>query len=231
MQCAITQLKGWGGKSGRTVFIALAFSIAIMSGCATSGKVEQEAADSNPAVPEETTVERLSDGREGFIIREPPIEDSDLHSEFQQAITLMDEGADEEAIELFEKLIARFPGLTAPHINVSMAYRHTDQTEAAEEHLKTALELVPAHPVASNEYGLLLRRSGRFKEARIIYERSLERFPGYLPVRKNLGILCELYLDDPGCALEQYEIYSEVRPEDKEIKTGIADLRLRSKID
>ncbi|HKL48810.1 MAG TPA: hypothetical protein VJ882_04065, partial [Desulfuromonadales bacterium] len=62
MQGAITQLKGWGEKSGRTVFIALAFSMAIISGCATSGKVEQEVADSNPAVPEETTVERLSDG-------------------------------------------------------------------------------------------------------------------------------------------------------------------------
>ncbi|HKL48201.1 MAG TPA: tetratricopeptide repeat protein, partial [Desulfuromonadales bacterium] len=107
----------------------------------------------------------------------------------------------------------------------------TDRTEAAEKHLKAALQLVPAHPVASNEYGLLLRRTGRFTEARAIYERSLERFPGYLPVRKNLGILCELYLGDPGCALEQYEIYSEARPEDKEIETGIADLRLRSKID
>jgi Tfp pilus assembly protein PilF len=127
-----------------------------------------------------------------------------------------------------EQVVQRSPGVTAPYIDIAMAYRQVGKLEQAEKYLKTALELVPGHPVASNEYGLLLRRSGRFGEARQIYEEALTRFPEYLPIRKNLGILCDLYLKDQACALEQYRIYSEARPENEAIKLWIASLKLPS---
>ena len=60
-----------------------------------------------------------------------------------------------------------------------------------------------------------------------MYEKVIARFPNYYPAHKNLGILCDLYLDDPAGALEHYEIYSEAKPEDKQIKMWIADLRTR----
>jgi len=134
---------------------------------------------------------------------------------------------DGQAIDLLEKVIEKSPGVTAPYIDIAIAYQHIGKPEKAEEHLKTALRLVPDHPVASNEYGVLCRKTGRFADARAIYEKAIARFPDYYPVHRNLGILCDLYLNDPVCALEHYEIYSAAMPEDKQIKLWIADLRAR----
>jgi hypothetical protein len=61
-----------------------------------------------------------------------------------------------------------------------------------------------------------------------MYESAVARFPKYYPLHRNLGILCDLYLNDPECALEHYEIYSEAMPEDRQVKLWIADLRARS---
>jgi Tfp pilus assembly protein PilF len=132
-----------------------------------------------------------------------------------------------QAVDLLEKVIEQSPGVTAPYINIAIAYTHLGKLEKAEVHLKTALSLVPEHPVASNEYGLLCRKTGRFTEARAVYEKSITRFPDYYPLHRNLGILCDLYLNDLPSALEHYEIYSEARPDDKQVKLWIADLRAR----
>lgn len=207
---------------------ALAVLLLLLAGCATTGKVvEPLPARERPIAIEGPTVTRLENGREGFMIKETPTMDSESRSDFTEALGLMEEGEYEKAVELLDKVIERSPGVTAPYINRAMACRQTGEKDRAEDSLKKALELVPEHPVASNEYGLLLRQGGRFDEARTIYEKALETFPEYFPVRKNLGILCDLYLNDQTCALEHYEIYSKAKPDDEQVKIWIADLRLR----
>jgi tetratricopeptide (TPR) repeat protein len=153
--------------------------------------------------------------------------DAESRRDFEQAVVMMNEGAFDRAIVLLEQVIEAAPNATAPYINLAQAQIRLGQLEQAEGHLQTALRLVPDHPVAGQEYGLLLRKTGRFAEARTIYEKTLSTFPEYFPVRRNLGILCDLYLSDLACALEQYEIYSAAAPEDEQVKIWIADLRLR----
>ncbi len=153
--------------------------------------------------------------------------DAQSRDDFARAVGMLKAGDNEGAIGLLEKVIERSPGVTAPYIDIAQAYERVNKLEQAEQHLKTALGLVPAHPVASNEYGLLLRRTGRFAEARAVYEKTLAAFPEYLPARRNLGILCDLYLNDQTCALDQYEIYSKAIPGDAQVKMWVADLRLR----
>jgi Tfp pilus assembly protein PilF len=196
--------------------------LALSSGCVTSVKVKSE-----PVINQGTTVARLQDGRQGFVIRENSSMDAESRGEFERAVALMNKGENDKAIELLAKVIERSPGVTAPYINIAVAYMRTNNVELAEQHLQSALGLVPDHPVASNEYGLLLRKGGRFKEAREIYEKALASFPDYLPVHRNLGILCDLYLNDPECALKQFEIYSEGMPADAQVKIWIAELRMR----
>ncbi len=213
-----------GEGKRQAAVLALILATAILAGCATGGKSRPPI--SAPAT-EGLRVERLEEGREGFVIVETPRMSPESRSDFERAVALLKAEEYLRAAELLEKLIESSPGVTAPYINAAIAYRHLENPERAEAHLKEALKLIPQHPAANNEYGLMLRKTGRFAEARDVYEKTLETFPDYYPVRRNLGILCDLYLSDPQCALEQYEIYSEAVPDDERVRMWVADLRMR----
>ena len=208
-------------------FLIQVMVLLVLAGCATDGKVKPALVVQKPSVGKGFSVKRLENGREGFIIMEVSQMDEASRRIFERAVILMNDQEYGQAIDLLEKVIEQSPGVTAPYINMAIACQHSGKLEQAEEHLKTALDLVPEHPVACNQYGLLYRQTGRFAEARAIYERALSVFPNYYPVHRNLGILCDLYLNDLACALAHYEIYSEARPQDKQIKAWIADLRIR----
>jgi len=212
-----------GGKAKATP-VADEASVAMLPsvGAAKAGPVVE-----NPPVVTGPSVAKLEDGREGFIITEVPTVDEGSRRDFERAVALLTDQDYGQAIDLLEKVIERSPGVTAPYIDIAIAYLHVGKPELAEKHLQTALALVPGHPVACNEYGLLFRKAGRFAEARAMYEEATRRFPDYAPAHKNLGILCDLYLDDPACALDQYEIYSNGRPEEEQVKLWIKDLRAR----
>ncbi len=207
-------------------FAVLAMALPVFAGDATGGKVEATVAH-EPSAVKGPSVARLDDGREGFIITEVPTMDEASRGDFDRAVAMLKDQDYNGAIGLLEKVIERSPGATAPYIDIAIAYQRIGKPERAEGHLQTALTLFPGHPVACNEYGLLYRKTGRFAEARAIYEKAIERFPDYYPAHKNLGILCDLYLNDPACALEHYEIYGKSRPEDAQVTLWIADLRAR----
>ena len=192
-----------------------------------NGKVKPTTVSEESSLDKGFTVAQLEDGRQGFIITEVPQMDEVSRKDFERAIAMMEDQDYGQAIDILGKIIEKSPGVTAPYINIAIAYRLIGKPEKAEEPLKAALQLVPDHPVASNEYGLLCRKAGRFADARTIYENAIARFPDYYPLHRNLGILCDLYLDDLANALEHYEIYSEAKPEDKQVKVWIADLRAR----
>ena len=227
MQRMHTEMSRWSEARSYPLSLVLAVALTILAGCATEGKVKPTPVAQMPSAFKGPLVTRLEDGREGFIITEVPRMDEASRKDFEQAVAMLNDQDYGRAVDLLEKVIEQSPGVTAPYINVAIAYTHIGKLEKAEAHLKKALSLVPEHPVACNEYGLLCRRSGRFAEARAVYEKSITRFPNYFPLHRNLGILCDLYLNDPACALEHYEIYSAARPEDKQVKLWIADLRAR----
>jgi Tfp pilus assembly protein PilF len=147
--------------------------------------------------------------------------------DFDRAVRMMEDEEYEQAADILEQVIEKSPGVSAPYINLAIACRHLNDMERAEEYMKKAMDLFPGHPLACNEYGQLLRRTGKFNESRAVYEKGIAGFPNYYPLHKNLAILCDLYLNDLPCALEHYEIYSQAMPEDEQVKLWIADLRLR----
>ena len=152
---------------------------------------------------------------------------SDVQKTFDQALQLLQQEQYDDAITLLNTVIEREKRLTAPYINLAMAYRQKGDDKQAEENLLKALAIDNTQPVANNELGIIYRKQGRFADAKNVYTNALTEYPDYLPVIKNLGILCDLYLRDAQCALEQFETYREQVPDDKTIEIWIADLKTR----
>jgi Tfp pilus assembly protein PilF len=151
----------------------------------------------------------------------------EARADFDAAMARMNAQEYQQGIDLLGKVIAQVPNSPAPYINRAIAHTKIGNLKPAEDDLKRALELEPGNPVANNEYGLLYRKTGRFSEARQLYESLLVKYPYYPLVHKNLGILCDLYLRDYDCALREYEAYSHATPEDKNIKIWITDVQRR----
>lgn len=154
--------------------------------------------------------------------------DSSVQAQFDQSLALLKSGDYDAAINLLNNVVSVEQRLAAPYVNLGMAYARKNDHVHAEEYLRKAVDIDLGHPVANNELGMLYRKLGRFDDARHAYENALAPHPEYLPARRNLGILCEIYLRDVDCALQQYERYLEYVPDDKTVTIWIADIKRRA---
>jgi Flp pilus assembly protein TadD len=163
----------------------------------------------------------------GFTITESVTVSESVRMDYERALVLLEQGQEAQGIALLETVVATAPGISGPRIDLGVAMHRTGDLESAEKHLLSALELTPDHPVVHNELGIIYRKTGRFAESRRSYEAALAVYPGYHHARRNLGVLCDLYLADLECALASYEAYMQTVPGDDQASMWIADLRNR----
>lgn len=154
--------------------------------------------------------------------------DVDVTDKFNHAVELINENKYDEAIKLLIEVTSRTNKHSAPYVNLGIAYLKTGKIVEAEESLLKAFKINPDHPVTNNELGMVYRKSGRFAEAKNSYERVIKKYPEFLPARKNLGILCDLFMDDLGCAIEHYEAYLNIKQDEKNVQIWLTDLKRRA---
>jgi tetratricopeptide (TPR) repeat protein len=207
----------------------LTLFLSIGSAHATQRTVTSELTTTNePVAPAAALVNAEQDPGRFTITESVPVTD-EVRADYEAAVRMLEKEQYESGIALLLKVTEQAPALTAPYINLGMAYARTGDLDRAEASLNKALELNPHHPVASNELGLVQRRKGEFAKARASYEAALAQLPDFHYAHRNLAILCDLYLGDYTCAMEHYEAYRRIVPDDAEVAKWIADLRNRAK--
>jgi Flp pilus assembly protein TadD len=164
----------------------------------------------------------------GFTLIEDARVEGDVRVDYDRALDLLARGNSTEGIALLETVAAAAPNLSAPRISLAIAHHRLDDLEAAEQHLLQALSINPDHPIALNELGIVYRKTARFAEARQQYEAALAVYPGYHYARRNLAVLCDLYLADLECALSNYEAYMATVLSDDEAAMWLKDVRYRA---
>lgn len=180
----------------------------------------------SPNAPAPSHLEIAPEG--GFAITQDVRVGVTARTAFERGVRELEANQAAAAIEAFLEVTEAAPQVAAAHINLGIAYGKLADWEDARLSLGQAVSLSPRHPVAHNELGIALRHLGRFEEARDHYESALDVAPEFHPARRNLAILCDLFLEDTACALNHYERYAASVPSDPNIKIWVTDLQRRS---
>ncbi len=147
---------------------------------------------------------------------------------FDDAARALRAGKNDEAERGFRALAQASPELGGPHANLGVIYRQAGKLPEAAAEFEQAVKLNPKQPIYFNQLGVTYRQQGQFTKAREAYERAITLDASYAAPHLNLGILCDLYLNDSARALEFYGRYLALSPNgDATVAKWVADLKNR----
>ena len=127
------------------------------------------------------------------------------------------EGKTKEAEADFQQMEQNYPSLAEPSVNLAIVLRGAGDLEGASAALQRATTRAPDYALAWNELGLVRRSLGKFDDARMAYGKAISNGASYAPTHRNLGVLLDLYMQDPTTALAEFE---HIPPPDRGRQAG-----------
>jgi tetratricopeptide (TPR) repeat protein len=147
--------------------------------------------------------------------------------QYSQALQMMKSNRLTDAELEFKQLTVAYPQFAGPQLNLGLLYLNASRLPEAEAAFKAALQTSPANPIAGDELGIVERKLGKFADAEAAYLHAIAAEPNYAPAHLNLGVLYDLYLEEPQKALEQFQRYIEIAGENKQVSGWLIELRKR----
>lgn len=148
---------------------------------------------------------------------------------FSGITPLITAGRFSEAETALLKLNQDYPKLSGPLVNLGLIYWKQKNYSKAQNAFENAQRTNPLNPDAYVPYGVMLREQGQFSQAEAQYQKSLAIWPHNTEALRNLGILYDLYLNQPAKALQQFQLCESLSTDtDKELKGWIAELQRRT---
>ena len=145
----------------RRVVLTLTIAL-VIAGCATG--------------PESRKSARIEIQEEiGFTITEEARISGGVRMDYENALDLLERGQQEQGIELLQRVAEQAPELSAPRIDLGIAYHRAGDLESAEHYLERAEELDPESPEVWFHCAALRYGQKRTEEAKIYLMRSIEK--------------------------------------------------------
>lgn len=132
------------------------------------------------------------------------------------ALAMLQNGDVKAAESAFQSLLTRQPRLAGAYVNLGILAERSQDIEQARTHYQKALEINPANDAALVQLALLDQAQGKFRDAESGLLKAESVNASSEKVQYNLGVLYELYLQNPELALKHYRRFVELsKSEDK----------------
>ena len=158
----------------------------------------------------------------------PPAVDPLIEVLLQTAGKFISEEKPDDAAAIWKDLATRAPSLPVPQYNLGLLAMRRSQWPQALEQLEAAQARAPKDAGVQDALGIAYRNLGRFRDAEAAYRVALEAAPDRAATHRNIGVLLDLYLQQPAEALPHFEQYMALTGvADKQVSGWIAELKQR----
>jgi Flp pilus assembly protein TadD len=162
----------------------------------------------------------------------------ELRSEYGQGLFYLEQGQLDNAQRIFESLAQSHPDGIEVHNTLGVLYRRRGMLDKSIAEYRKAIVLsesltstVSGRTVSAEVYNNLAiahREHGDFRKAEEAYQKSIKLNPNLAAAYYNLGVLYDLYLNQPTDAVRCYREYERLAGQNQTVEVWIADLEQRT---